>query len=68
MFEDGAKLDDIMNVLKPPTLDKDDGRSASHRAFQRDVRFAVLEIQLAKTKFLHDLRVAAHLLRIKNVA
>ena len=23
MFEDGAKLDDIMNIFKPPTLDED---------------------------------------------
>lgn len=23
MFEDGLKLDDIINVLKPPTLDND---------------------------------------------
>ena len=27
MFEDGAKLDDIMNVLKPPTLDDDDKKN-----------------------------------------
>lgn len=26
MFEDGAKLDDILNVLKKPTLDKDDDK------------------------------------------
>ena len=26
MFEDGAKLDDILNALKPPTLDKDDDK------------------------------------------
>lgn len=24
MFEDGAKLDDIMNIFKPPTLDDDE--------------------------------------------
>ena len=27
MFEDGAKLDDIMNVLKPPTLDDEDKKN-----------------------------------------
>ena len=27
MFEDGARLDDIMNVLKPPTLDDDDKKN-----------------------------------------
>ena len=26
MFEDGARLDDIMNVLKPPTLDNEDDK------------------------------------------
>ena len=26
MFEDGARLDDIMNVLKPPTLDDEDDK------------------------------------------
>lgn len=26
MFEDGVRLDDIINVLKPPTLDEDDDK------------------------------------------
>lgn len=26
MFEDGAKLDDILNVLRRPTLDKEDNK------------------------------------------
>ena len=26
MFDEGAKLDDIINVLRPPTLDKDDDK------------------------------------------
>ena len=26
MFGDGARLDDIMNVLKPPTLDDEDDK------------------------------------------
>ena len=28
MFEDGAKLDDIINVFKSPTLDDDDKKIA----------------------------------------
>lgn len=27
MFEDGVKLDDILNVLKPPTLDEDEKKN-----------------------------------------
>ena len=26
MFEDGARIDDILNVLKKPTLDNDDDK------------------------------------------
>jgi len=26
MFEDGARLDDIMNIFKPPTLDDDENK------------------------------------------
>ncbi len=38
MFEDGAKLDDIMNVLKPPTLDKDDDKK-DRRNFDAVIRY-----------------------------
>ncbi len=38
MFEDGAKLDDIMNVLKPPTLDKDDDKK-DRRNFDAAIRY-----------------------------
>lgn len=27
MFEDGARIDDILNVLKKPTLDKDEKKN-----------------------------------------
>ena len=38
MFEDGAKLDDILNVLKPPTLDKDDDKK-DRRNFDSAIRY-----------------------------
>ncbi len=38
MFEDGAKLDDILNVLKPPTLDKDDEKK-DRRNFDAVIRY-----------------------------
>ena len=38
MFEDGAKLDDILNVLKPPTLDKDEDKK-DRRNFDAVVRY-----------------------------
>ena len=38
MFEDGAKLDDIINVLRPPTLDKDDDKK-DRRNFDAAIRY-----------------------------
>ena len=38
MFEDGAKLDDIINVLKPPTLDKEDDKK-DRRNFDAVIRY-----------------------------
>ncbi len=38
MFEDGAKLDDIINALKPPTLDKDDDKK-DRRNFDSVIRY-----------------------------
>ena len=40
MFEDGAKLDDIINVLRPPTLDKDDEKK-DRRNFDSAIRYDV---------------------------
>lgn len=38
MFEDGAKLDDILNVLKPPTLDKEEDKK-DRRNFDSVIRY-----------------------------
>ena len=38
MFEDGAKLDDIINVLKPPALDKEDAKK-DRRNFDAVIRY-----------------------------
>ena len=38
MFEDGAKLDDILNVLRPPTLDKEDAKK-DRRNFDAVIRY-----------------------------
>jgi len=47
MFEDGAKLDDIINVLKPPTLDKDDKKN-------RPVPDAAIRYEVSKKSFGDD--------------
>ena len=38
MFEDGAKLDDIINALKSPTLDKEDDKK-DRRNFDAVIRY-----------------------------
>ena len=38
MFEDGAKLDDIINALKPPTLDKEEDKK-DRRNFDSVIRY-----------------------------
>lgn len=38
MFGDGAKLDDIINVLRTPTLDKDDDKK-DRRNFDSVIRY-----------------------------
>jgi len=48
MFEDGAKLDDIINVLKPPTLDKDDDKK------NRPVPDAAIRYEVTKKSFGDD--------------
>ena len=52
MFEDGARIDDIMNIFKPPTLDgnkdKKDNRvtDAGLRYFSKeDFRYGNVQIQ-----------------------
>ncbi len=32
MFEDGARIDDIMNIFKPPTLDGNKDKKETHTA------------------------------------
>ena len=39
MFEDGARLDDIMNVLKPPTLDDDEDDKKKGRISDTAIRY-----------------------------
>ena len=39
MFGDGARLDDIMNVLKPPTLDDDEDKK-KERITDAGIRYA----------------------------
>lgn len=39
MFEDGARLDDIINVLRRPTLDKNDGDKQDARISDDAVRY-----------------------------
>ena len=44
MFEDGLKLDDIMNVLKPPTLDNDKKKQPlSDAAIRYDLKKSLSE-------------------------
>ena len=45
MFEDGAKIDDILNVLKKPTLNKNDKKDTdiSDSAIRYDLQRAVGE-------------------------
>ena len=45
MFEDGAKIDDILNVLRKPTLDKDNKKTnnISDSAIRYDLQRAVGE-------------------------
>ena len=47
MFDEGAKLDDILNVLHPPTLDKDDKKN-------RPVSDAAIRYDLSKKSFGDD--------------
>ena len=39
MFEDGARLDDIMNVLKPPTLDDEEDDKKKGRISDTAIRY-----------------------------
>ena len=48
MFDDGAKLDDIINVLRPPTLDKDDDKK------NRPVPDAAIRYTVTKKSFGDD--------------
>lgn len=47
MFEDGAKLDDIINVFKSPTLDDDDKKN-------RPVSDAAIRYEVSKKSFGDD--------------
>lgn len=40
MFEDGARLDDIMNVLKPPTLDDEEDDKKKERVSDAGLRYS----------------------------
>ena len=45
MFDDSAKLDDIINALRPPTLDKDDDKKT------RPVSDAAIRYEVTKRSF-----------------
>ena len=63
MFEDGAKLDDIMNVLKPPTLDKEEDKK-DRRNFDSVIRYNskrslgddMIKFSFAEQKLLEGLK------------
>ena len=48
MFDEGAKLDDILNVLRPPVLDRDDDKK------NRPVSDAAIRYDLSKKSFGDD--------------
>ncbi|MBR1645754.1 MAG: hypothetical protein IKE46_05925 [Selenomonadaceae bacterium] len=48
MFDEGAKLDDILNVLRPPTLDKDDDKK------NRPMSDAAIRYEVSKKSFGYD--------------
>ncbi len=54
MFEDGARIDDILNALKKPTLDDDDNDKKNYRISDTGIRYDSQRPTVGETNIKFD--------------